>query len=106
MRSLMFSNVGAEAVAALRRSDSISPCSADSWPAMSDERRDGGVAVGEGDPEVGLEPLDRVGDLAAVVPPQHDVERVLSLVHRQRFVAGVAHVLILADAQTLVRVSG
>ena len=38
MRSLMFSNVGAEAVAALRRSDSISPCSADSWPAMSDDR--------------------------------------------------------------------
>ena len=35
MRSLMFSNVGAEAVAALRRSDSISPCIADSCPARS-----------------------------------------------------------------------
>ena len=38
MRSLMFSNVGALAVAALRRSDSISACIADSWLAMSDER--------------------------------------------------------------------
>ena len=38
MRSLMFSNVGAEALAALRRSDSISPCIADSWLARSADR--------------------------------------------------------------------
>ena len=105
MRSLMFSKVGAEALAALRRSDSISPCIADSWLARSADRADGRVAVGERDPEVGLEPLDRVGDLTAVVTPQDHVERVLSLVHRQRVVAGVGHVLILADGKTLVSVS-
>ncbi len=98
MRSLMFSKVGAEALAALRRSCSISPWRAESWLAMSAERLDRGVPVGERDTEVGFEPLDRVGDLTAVVPPQNDVERVLSLVHRQRIVAGVAHVVILADA--------
>ncbi|MBN1093654.1 hypothetical protein JKP75_14470 [Blastococcus sp. TML/M2B] len=60
---------------------------------------DGGVAVGEGDPEVRLEALDGVGDLAAVVPPHDQVERVLHLVHGQ-IVAGVAHVVILADGGT------
>ena len=38
MRSLMFSKVGAFAVAALRRSDSISACIDDSWLARSAER--------------------------------------------------------------------
>jgi hypothetical protein len=38
MRSLMFSKVVGPEDAALRRSESISPCSAESWPARSDER--------------------------------------------------------------------
>ncbi len=93
----MFSKVGADAVAALRRSDSISPCSAGELAGEVGRAAHGGVTVGERDPEVGLEPFDRLGDLTAVVPPQDDVERVLGLVHRQRIAAGIGHGLILAE---------
>jgi hypothetical protein len=67
---------------------------------------DRGVTVGQGDAELGLEPLDGVGHLTAVVSPQHDVERVLGLVVRQQFAAGIGHVLILAEGSPCVSVSG
>jgi hypothetical protein len=51
----------------------------------------GGVAVGDGDAEVGLEALDRLRDLVLVVAAQHHVERVLSLVHRHHVAVRVAH---------------
>src|SRR3954453_22041942 len=46
MRSLMVSKVGAGAVAALRRSASISPCIAESWLARSADRATGGSRSG------------------------------------------------------------
>src|SRR5690606_28366368 len=66
---------------------------------------DGGVTVGQRDPEVLLEPLDRLGHLIAVVAPQLHVERVSGLVVRQQIAAGVGHGLIFADGRSPVSVS-